>query len=1038
MSRQQSTSAKAESKPVTTSTQTRLLQNSWGDREPSPQAEHAAPTPVLHEALDIPIHSIDRPIVQRKLRSGSASNTVGQERNPPGQTENQQSNQTGLPAPLKAGVERLSGFSMDRVNVHYNSSKPARLQASAYTKGTDIYIGPGQEKHLPHEAWHVVQQKRGRVSPTLRLKDGRPGNDDERLEHEADVMGEKALQMRRSEYIATRSSAQPAMKVQQEGELTEASVAPKKTIATSGGEIQTHFSPIIQFVAKRPLNPSTSESDAESDVETDAESKRTKTDKLDVEYWLRAVVKPNASAATVKSDDVVLGSVWISEQRRPTAQEPQQGDHLVAWAAMVSFWSQTLTGLPLKKALEQLQEWLLKDQIYDVMLGGKNEDKDKRTTALTMIQNVMNTEDTLELKMVQFEEIVSLFVEANQHSQFATIGKASGGHGEADAREKLKRLNEQAGDSEKFDDVSATDVKELALILLDIGKVNTDESGARIVEKAVASWYEMLISTYKKLKVQGKFGELESHVIKGKTVDQWVQASTAQYYDKKKDYLKDTGELKTLATNVPTNLLDQQRSTLATAELLSNQAAGITEYSPSEVILAYIEVPDVRAETQFGDKQGAHTIAWTFKRQSLQNMFKEILCKEALEGLEELTNSDKENIDTMGGKPGVRKKVKDKQDKILSRVERAKKEKYTLTAWKRLIEDLLGIYVEANQMLPATTYYGAYNPTGHAEGSVNKVFADANPYNKTQHYAALVKAVPRLVDLGILYLPMLTDVENYATYTYLGNPVVEGDDTKLDKVIEDIREKADEMRDSHANATNIFGSILQQSPFSYKKVGPFISRLPIDKFDEVAASIKLLFTYLSGDLNYKKPLEGLLLDDPDKLPYVRQFTNNIFNCSSIDDFNKNKLGLVKRLKGLSEEVIPNYRNTNASVKVEAAERQKILGKKLKDPVSYFDNLYTENENVVNKIIGEYWHHLPYYHSKFYADLKGDEDSKKKILKKIFLEPMKASDEGIGVALRNHLIRASFDKKYIENLESAIGTKAEGQVATLMPDLSMSP
>jgi hypothetical protein len=25
----------------------------------------------------------------------------------------------------------------------------------------DIHIGPGQEKHLAHEAWHTVQQKQG-------------------------------------------------------------------------------------------------------------------------------------------------------------------------------------------------------------------------------------------------------------------------------------------------------------------------------------------------------------------------------------------------------------------------------------------------------------------------------------------------------------------------------------------------------------------------------------------------------------------------------------------------------------------------------------------------------------------------------------------------------------------------------------------------------------------------------------------------------------------------------------------------------------
>ncbi len=34
-------------------------------------------------------------------------------------------NNTGLPETLKAGVEALSGYSMDSVRVHYNSSKPA-------------------------------------------------------------------------------------------------------------------------------------------------------------------------------------------------------------------------------------------------------------------------------------------------------------------------------------------------------------------------------------------------------------------------------------------------------------------------------------------------------------------------------------------------------------------------------------------------------------------------------------------------------------------------------------------------------------------------------------------------------------------------------------------------------------------------------------------------------------------------------------------------------------------------------------------------
>jgi len=105
-------------------------------------------------------------------------------------------NNTGLPDTLKSGIENLSGISMDDVKVHRNSDKPAQLNAHAFAQGTDIHLGAGQEKHLPHEAWHVVQQKQGRVQPTKQLKGKVNVNDDAGLEKEADVMGNKALQMK--------------------------------------------------------------------------------------------------------------------------------------------------------------------------------------------------------------------------------------------------------------------------------------------------------------------------------------------------------------------------------------------------------------------------------------------------------------------------------------------------------------------------------------------------------------------------------------------------------------------------------------------------------------------------------------------------------------------------------------------------------------------------------------------------------------------------------------------------------------------------
>lgn len=101
-------------------------------------------------------------------------------------------NKTGMPDKLKSGIESLSGMDMSDVRVHRNSSKPAQLNAHAYAQGNNIHLGPGQEQHLPHEAWHVVQQRQGRVKPTMQMKGGVPVNDDASLEKEADIMGSKA------------------------------------------------------------------------------------------------------------------------------------------------------------------------------------------------------------------------------------------------------------------------------------------------------------------------------------------------------------------------------------------------------------------------------------------------------------------------------------------------------------------------------------------------------------------------------------------------------------------------------------------------------------------------------------------------------------------------------------------------------------------------------------------------------------------------------------------------------------------------------
>jgi hypothetical protein len=124
-------------------------------------------------------------------------------------------NKTGLPDGLKSGMESISGFSLDDVKVYRNSDKPAQLQAYAYAQGTNIHLGPGQEKHLPHELGHVVQQKQGRVKATTQLKGTVSINDNDGLETEADLLGNKALAFAGNENTTLQKKAIPNINIAQ-------------------------------------------------------------------------------------------------------------------------------------------------------------------------------------------------------------------------------------------------------------------------------------------------------------------------------------------------------------------------------------------------------------------------------------------------------------------------------------------------------------------------------------------------------------------------------------------------------------------------------------------------------------------------------------------------------------------------------------------------------------------------------------------------------------------------------------------------------
>ncbi len=95
------------------------------------------------------------------------------------------SDATGIPDRMKERFEADSKLSFDDVKVHYNSEKPRQIGALAYTQGSQIYIGPGNDNALPHELGHVIQQKQGRVTTGERFG-SHIINEDETLEREAD------------------------------------------------------------------------------------------------------------------------------------------------------------------------------------------------------------------------------------------------------------------------------------------------------------------------------------------------------------------------------------------------------------------------------------------------------------------------------------------------------------------------------------------------------------------------------------------------------------------------------------------------------------------------------------------------------------------------------------------------------------------------------------------------------------------------------------------------------------------------------------
>ena len=181
-------------------------------------------------------------IQMRTAPAGRAAGPSG--RDLPGAAARPATQGSGLPGGLKAGMEAATGLSMDRVRVHRNSPAPAQVQAHAYTFGRDIHLAPGQERHLPHEAWHVVQQAQGRVRPTARLPGGVHVNNQTSLEREAD---RAAARLSPASPHLLPGAAQPSAR-QQSAALPDSAAVLQRKLAFGVGNIDPVISASLRLI----------------------------------------------------------------------------------------------------------------------------------------------------------------------------------------------------------------------------------------------------------------------------------------------------------------------------------------------------------------------------------------------------------------------------------------------------------------------------------------------------------------------------------------------------------------------------------------------------------------------------------------------------------------------------------------------------------------------------------------------------------------------------------------------------------------------
>ena len=146
---------------------------------------------------------------------------------------------------------------VQRLVDHIGARRADQTHRSKYTVQSKLTVGPAGDRY-EREADRVAKKAVDMDQP----QDNRY---DQRLENETDVMGAKALQVRRPDQVAIGPIAQSATVAQQAGEPTEAAEVSSEAIGASGGKVHLNSLSIDTPMPTKVLAKETPSGDA-SDI----------------------------------------------------------------------------------------------------------------------------------------------------------------------------------------------------------------------------------------------------------------------------------------------------------------------------------------------------------------------------------------------------------------------------------------------------------------------------------------------------------------------------------------------------------------------------------------------------------------------------------------------------------------------------------------------------------------------------------------------------------------------------------------------------